>query len=94
MPTHFFTSLIAASVATLCTQPLDVIKTRLMNAKPGQYDGIVDVARDISKFGYFGFFKGFIPAFARIGPNTILTFLMMEQLRLHFGYFQPKNTVC
>lgn len=84
----------AGGVATLFTQPLDVMKTRLMNAKPEQYSGLVDVAKDISKLGPFGFFKGFIPAFARIGPHTILTFLMMEQLRLHFGYLRTENTVC
>lgn len=94
MPTHFFTSFISGGVATLCTQPLDVMKTRLMNAKPGHYSGLIDVAKDIAKVGPFGFFKGFLPAFARIGPHTILTFLMMEQLRLHFGYFRTKNTVC
>ncbi|XP_065354218.1 mitochondrial dicarboxylate carrier-like [Calliphora vicina] len=87
--THFLTSLISGGVGTLCTQPLDVMKTRLMNAKPGQYSGLLAVAKDISSVGPIGFFKGFIPAFARIGPHTILTFLLMEQLRLHFGYFPP-----
>ncbi|KAI8123047.1 Mitochondrial dicarboxylate carrier [Lucilia cuprina] len=88
-PTHFLTSLISGGVATLFTQPLDVMKTRLMNANPGQYSGLLAVAKDIANVGTMGFFKGFIPAFARIGPHTILTFLMMEQLRLHFGYFPP-----
>ncbi|KAM7360005.1 mitochondrial dicarboxylate carrier-like [Cochliomyia hominivorax] len=89
--THFLTSFISGGVATMFTQPLDVMKTRLMNAKPGQYSGLLHVAKDIANVGVFGFFKGFIPAFARIGPHTILTFLMMEQLRLHFGYFPPSN---
>lgn len=89
-PTHFLSSLISGGVATMFTQPLDVMKTRLMNAKPGQYSGLFAVAKDIASVGPLGFFKGFIPAFARIGPHTILTFLMMEQLRLHFGYF-PSN---
>ncbi|TMW53334.1 hypothetical protein DOY81_001634, partial [Sarcophaga bullata] len=92
MPTHFLTSFMTGGIATLFTQPLDVMKTRLMNAKPGQYSGLFAVAKDIAKLGPFGFFKGFIPAFARIGPHTILTFLMMEQLRLHFGYIRTENT--
>lgn len=74
-------------MATLMTQPLDVMKTRLMNAKPGQYSSLLSVALEIGKVGPMGFFKGFTPAFMRIGPHTILTFLLMEQLRLHFGYF-------
>jgi dicarboxylate transporter 10 len=35
--THFSSSFIAAVVATALTQPVDVIKTRLQNAKPGEF---------------------------------------------------------
>ncbi|VDK61291.1 unnamed protein product, partial [Gongylonema pulchrum] len=35
--THFSSSFLAASIATVLTQPLDVMKTRMMNAKPGQF---------------------------------------------------------
>ena len=37
--THFTASITAASVATLLTQPVDVMKTRMMNAPPGTYSG-------------------------------------------------------
>lgn len=37
--THFTASLSAAGIATVITMPLDVLKTRLMNAKPGEYSG-------------------------------------------------------
>jgi len=57
--THFTSSLAAGVVATTITQPLDVIKTRLMNAAPGEINGILDCAKDIFKHhGFFGFFKG------------------------------------
>ncbi|KAL9894921.1 mitochondrial dicarboxylate carrier-like [Glossina fuscipes fuscipes] len=82
---HFTCSLTSGGCATLATQPLDVVKTRLMNAKAGEYDSYLSVITHIGRIGPFGFYKGFIPAFARIGPHTVLTFLMMEQLRLHFG---------
>lgn len=39
--------------------PLDVLKTRLMNAPPGTYKGVLDCARDIAKVGPAGFFKGY-----------------------------------
>jgi solute carrier family 25 (mitochondrial dicarboxylate transporter), member 10 len=32
-----------------------------------------------------GFFKGYVPAFLRLGPHTILTFVFLEQLRMNFG---------
>lgn len=84
--THFTASLSAGVVATLITMPLDVLKTRLMNAKPGEYTGIMHCARDILKVGPSGFFKGFTPAFVRLGPHTILTFVFLEQLKKYFPY--------
>uniref|UniRef100_A0A1B0AGN5 Mitochondrial dicarboxylate carrier n=1 Tax=Glossina pallidipes TaxID=7398 RepID=A0A1B0AGN5_GLOPL len=88
---HFTCSLTSGGCATLATQPLDVVKTRLMNAKAGKYDSYLSVITHIGRTGPVGFFKGFIPAFARIGPHTVLTFLIMEQLRLHFGH-PPVNS--
>ncbi|XP_012273566.1 mitochondrial dicarboxylate carrier isoform X2 [Orussus abietinus] len=64
--THFLSSLSAGAIATTLTQPLDVLKTRAMNAKPGE-------------------FKGYVPAFVRLAPHTILTFVFLEQLRSNFG---------
>ena len=29
--------------------------------------------------------QGYIPAFVRLGPQTILTFVFFEQLRMNFG---------
>ena len=38
-----------------------------------------------ARLGPMGFFKGYIPAFVRLGPQTILTFVFFEQLRKNFG---------
>lgn len=83
--THFTASTLAGTCATLLTQPADVMKTRLMNAKPGEYKNTLDCFLKVSKLGPMGFFKGFIPAFVRLGPHTIITFLFFEQLRMKFG---------
>lgn len=57
--THFTASLLAGASATTITQPLDVMKTRMMNAKPGEYRGIGHCAGVIFKEkGSLGFFKG------------------------------------
>lgn len=79
--THFSSSLTAGAIATVITMPLDVLKTRLMNAKPGQYTGIAHCAKDIYSVGIGGFFKGFTPAFVRLAPHTVLTFIFLEQLK-------------
>lgn len=83
---HFISSLIAGAMATTLTQPLDVLKTRVMNAKPGEFNGLMDVIKITARLGPLGFFKGFVPAFIRLGPQTIITFLLLEQLRLNFGH--------
>lgn len=84
--THFTASLMAGATATALTQPLDVMKTRMMNAAPGEFSGPMAVVRTLLPLGPMGFYKGFVPAFVRLGPQTILTFLLLEQLRMNFGY--------
>ncbi|XP_026468919.1 mitochondrial dicarboxylate carrier-like [Ctenocephalides felis] len=88
--THFLASLTAGAIATTMTQPLDVIKTRSMNAKPGEFKNVLEIIYYTAKLGPMGFFKGYIPAFVRLGPHTILTFIFLEQLRMNFG-FVPKS---
>ncbi|XP_075230706.1 mitochondrial dicarboxylate carrier-like isoform X1 [Lycorma delicatula] len=83
--THFLASLAAGGVATTLTQPLDVLKTRAMNAKPGEYKNLWAIVIHTAKVGPLGFFKGYVPAFVRLAPHTILTFIFLEQLRTNFG---------
>lgn len=84
IPTHLTSSIIAGTVATMLTQPADVMKTRLMNAPPGTYKNLLDCVKDVGSVGPQGFYKGFIPAWMRLGPQTILTWLFLEQLRKAF----------
>ncbi|GAB6025881.1 hypothetical protein CHUAL_011856 [Chamberlinius hualienensis] len=84
--THFLASSTAGAVATTLTQPLDVLKTRMMNAKPGEYRSVWHCVKVTAQLGPLGFFKGYIPAFVRLAPQTILTFVFFEQLRKYFGF--------
>jgi len=86
--THFTSSLGAGAIATTMTQPLDVLKTRSMNAKPGEFASSLDLVKYTARNGPMAFYKGYIPAFARLGPQTILTFVFFEQLRINFGILQ------
>eukprot|EP00116_Pleurobrachia_bachei_P012790 sb/3473052/ len=83
MATHFLASFIAGTVATSLTQPIDVVKTRLMKGT-----GSVSVSSVVSEIarseGVFGFYRGFIPAWVRLSPQTILTWLFLERLRVLF----------
>ena len=54
------------------------------------YTIIVIVSRMKHKISFIMFFlQGFIPAFVRLGPQTVLTFLFFEQIRLRFGRDVP-----
>ncbi|XP_013199768.2 mitochondrial dicarboxylate carrier [Amyelois transitella] len=83
--THVTSSLLAGAIATTMTQPVDVLKTRAMNAKPGEVKSIFKLVKSTAKESPLAFFKGYIPAFARLAPHTILTFVFLEQLRINFG---------
>uniref|UniRef100_A0A8C4LD73 Mitochondrial dicarboxylate carrier n=1 Tax=Equus asinus TaxID=9793 RepID=A0A8C4LD73_EQUAS len=96
--THFVASFIAAAgdpphptqggCATFLCQPLDVLKTRLMNSK-GEYRGVFHCAVETAKLGPLAFYKGLLPAAIRLMPHTVLTFVFLEQLRKHFGIKVP-----
>ncbi|KAK3877201.1 hypothetical protein Pcinc_018068 [Petrolisthes cinctipes] len=88
---HFTCSLAAGAIATTMTQPVDVIKTRVMNAKPGEFRGLWHIITYTASMGPMGFFKGYIPAFVRLGPHTILTFIMFEQFRKNFGILKSSE---
>ncbi|XP_049949664.1 mitochondrial dicarboxylate carrier-like isoform X1 [Schistocerca serialis cubense] len=89
--THFLASIVAGAVATTLTQPIDVLKTRTMNARPGEFKSMWHIILHTAKLGPQGFFKGYILRFVRLAPHTILTFIFFEQLRLNFGRIVPPD---
>jgi dicarboxylate transporter 10 len=55
---HLLASTSSGIVATVVTAPVDIVKTRMMNAEPNKYRGAVDCAVRIArKEGLFGFYK-------------------------------------
>ena len=80
--TQFACSNVAGLVATAVCSPVDVIKTRVMNAKPGQFSSAFHCfALILKNEGPLAFFKGFVPSWTRLGPHTVLTFLFLEQFK-------------
>ncbi|CCG24411.1 mitochondrial dicarboxylate transporter [Candida orthopsilosis Co 90-125] len=79
--THFGASLIAGLVATTVCSPADVVKTRIMNSKGSGQNAITILQNAIKQEGIGFMFRGWLPAFIRLGPHTIVTFLVLEQLR-------------
>ncbi|KAK4098258.1 mitochondrial carrier [Parathielavia hyrcaniae] len=81
LATHFTASFLAGVVAATVTSPIDVIKTRVMSATGGNH-GVLGVLREVyAKEGMRWMFKGWVPSFLRLGPQTICTFLFLESHR-------------
>ncbi len=84
--THLLCGTTAGFVATVVGSPVDVLKTRLMSAKPGEYNGAIDcIVKTAKNEGIAGFYKGFVPNFARIGSWNVFMFLAFEQLKTSFA---------
>lgn len=85
--THVTASFAAGFVAAVVSNPVDVIKTRVMNMKvePGMappYSGAVDcVVKTVRSEGPMALYKGFIPTISRQGPFTVVLFVTLEQVR-------------
>ncbi|OWM67726.1 mitochondrial uncoupling protein 4 [Punica granatum] len=85
--THVTASFAAGFVAAVASNPVDVIKTRVMNMKvePGAvppYAGALDCAlKTVRAEGPMSLYKGFIPTISRQGPFTVVLFVTLEQVR-------------
>lgn len=81
-------ALASGGVTTVAMSPIDVVRTRVMNqptAADGSgalYRGAADAFPKILRAeGPTAFFKGVVPAFVRLGPHFVLTFMLLEQFR-------------
>lgn len=69
-------------MATTVCSPLDVVKTRIMSAH--MHDGrhpVKIMLHMMRTEGFGSLFRGWMPAFVRLGPHTIVTFIVLEQLK-------------
>ena len=84
---HMAAALLSAFVATLACNPADVLKSRVMAAaSTGGGGSTLGVALHIAQHeGPLGFYRGFLPAFARIGPTIFIQLPVAEQLRRLMG---------
>lgn len=83
---HFISSIVAGFAGALASNPIDVIKTRMMNQRTNcteeLYKSTFDCfIRTCRTEGFMALYKGFIPTFVRLGPWNILFFMSFEQLK-------------
>ncbi|KAG8220117.1 mitochondrial carrier domain-containing protein [Butyriboletus roseoflavus] len=83
---HVIASLAAGTCGTTVCSPVDVIRTRIMGSS-GNTSPLQVLVRSFREEGPMFMFKGWTPAFMRLGPNTILMFVFFEQLKRGWSHF-------
>lgn len=84
--THFTASLMAGFTAVTISNPVDVVKVRLMSATTKQ-SAVAVITRMTANEGVRWIFKGWVPSFMRLGPHTIFTFIFFEQYKKAYRRF-------
>ncbi|XP_074844236.1 kidney mitochondrial carrier protein 1 [Carettochelys insculpta] len=86
--THFLSSFTCGLAGALASNPIDVVRTRMMNQRRIQdgthsgYKGTLDCLLQTWRYeGFFALYKGFWPNWLRLGPWNIIFFLTYEQLK-------------
>jgi hypothetical protein len=64
MPLHLVSSATAGTVATTICAPADVVKSRVMNAKPGGLGPVALLAENFKREGPRFLFRGWFPAWS------------------------------
>ncbi|KAM8975658.1 kidney mitochondrial carrier protein 1 [Pelodytes ibericus] len=86
--THFLSSFTCGLAGALASNPVDVVRTRMMNQRTvcdgsaSSYKGTLDCLLQTWKNeGFFALYKGFWPNWLRLGPWNIIFFITYEQLK-------------
>ncbi|THH27600.1 hypothetical protein EUX98_g6584 [Antrodiella citrinella] len=79
---HTTASFAAGTVATTVCSPADVLKSRIMSASGSESRSTMQVIRNSFKNeGAMFMFRGWVPAWTRLQPTTMLIFITLEQLK-------------
>ncbi|XP_025928013.1 kidney mitochondrial carrier protein 1 isoform X1 [Apteryx rowi] len=85
--THFLSSFTCGLAGAIASNPVDVVRTRMMNQSQrngthSSYKGTLNCLLQTWKNeGFFALYKGFWPNWLRLGPWNIIFFLTYEQLK-------------
>jgi len=87
--THFCASMFSGFMTSLVTNPVDVVRTRIMNEKAipnkaRQYSNLFSTLWQIFRIeGARGLYKGFVPSYIRLGLCTVIGLVLSETIRAH-----------
>lgn len=85
IPLHLTSGFLAGFCAVLVGSPVDVMKTRIMNAQKGSGEGYKNVFdcfwKILTKEGPLAFYNGFAPNVLRIGTWNMFMFFAYESIK-------------
>lgn len=89
---HLLSAFCSGFVASLCSTPADVAKSRIMNQKPDpvtgelMYKGTLNCwVKTVNEEGFFALYKGFFPGWFRLAPWQLVFWVTYERLRIVAG---------
>ncbi|KAF4552393.1 putative mitochondrial carrier protein 25 [Elsinoe fawcettii] len=87
--THLTASTLAGLVATTLCSPVDVLKTQIMKARADEVKSVGELMRsNFAENGPRWMFRGWVPSFTRLGPQTVATMMILEQHRRVYRWFK------
>lgn len=81
---YLLSSATAGTLATTLCAPIDVVKSRVQAATASGVSARLVLLQSLKSEGLPVLFRGWLPGWLRMMPNTILTFAFLEQLRKMF----------
>merc|ERR1712025_1456888 len=92
LPVTVATAFVSGYVSTVASSPFDVVKSRVMgqpvdaSGRGTLYSGMTDCfIKSVRNEGPMSLYRGFWPNFGRVVPRVTIVFIVMEQLKAHFG---------
>ena len=83
--THLACAMATGLASTAATNPVDAVKTRMFAAGRAGGGALATAAAMYSARGAAAFAAGFTANYARLGPQSAVTFVVAEQLRAAAG---------
>lgn len=71
-------AILSGIIATTVCSPIDVVKSRIMSSNESRKILFI-FKEEIKKEGIKFLFRGWTPSFMRLGPHTIITFIVLEE---------------
>ena len=83
VPLLFTATLISSLAANIVANPFDVVKSRMQQDASGKYASMLDcLLRVANNEGLLALWKGFVPAFLKLAPYTVISLLLTDKITL------------